>query len=59
MTLSQYALAWILDNPVITAPIVGPMRLDHLEDNVGAVGISIPREHRAVIDELVPPGTNV
>jgi aryl-alcohol dehydrogenase-like predicted oxidoreductase len=58
-TLSQYALAWILDNPVITAPIVGPLRLDHLEDNIGAVGISIPPEHRAVIDELVKPGTNV
>jgi aryl-alcohol dehydrogenase-like predicted oxidoreductase len=58
-TLSQYALAWILSNPVITAPIIGPLRREHLEDNLGALDVRIPEEHFARIDEICPPGTDL
>ena len=57
--LAQYALAWTLTNPVVTAPIIGPRIMDQLEDNLGALNIEIPPEHLRKIDELVPPGTDV
>ncbi|MGH3426041.1 MAG: aldo/keto reductase, partial [Mycobacteriales bacterium] len=58
-TLAQYALAWTLANPTITAPIIGPRTMEQLESNLGAVDVRIPPEHLQRIDELVPPGTDV
>jgi aryl-alcohol dehydrogenase-like predicted oxidoreductase len=58
-TLAQYALAWVMTNPVITAPIIGPRTMEQLEDNLGALTVTIPPEHLRRIDELVPPGTDV
>jgi aryl-alcohol dehydrogenase-like predicted oxidoreductase len=57
--LAQYALAWTLTNPVVTAPIIGPRTMEQLEDNLGALEITIPPDHLRRIDELVPPGTDV
>lgn len=57
--LAQYALAWILANPTVTAPIIGPRTMEQLEDNLGAVEVTIPDDHLLRIDELVPPGTDV
>ncbi|MCX5356276.1 aldo/keto reductase [Streptomyces mirabilis] len=37
--MAQIALAWVLKNPVVTAPVVGATRLGHLTDAVAAVGI--------------------
>jgi aryl-alcohol dehydrogenase-like predicted oxidoreductase len=57
--LAQFALAWVLTNPVITAPIIGPRVMEQLEDNLGALDVRIPPEILARIDELVPPGKDV
>lgn len=57
--LAQYAIAWTLTNPTVTAPIIGPRTMEQLEDNLGAFELRIPAEHLRRIDELVPPGTNV
>lgn len=38
---AQIALAWMLSNPGITAPIVGASKPNHLEDAVGAVSIKL------------------
>ena len=57
--LAQYALAWTLVNPVVTAPIIGPRTMEHLEDNLGALEVVIPEEHLTRIDQMVPPGTDV
>ena len=37
-TVAQTALAWLLTNPVVTAPIVGANSADQLNDSLGAVG---------------------
>jgi aryl-alcohol dehydrogenase-like predicted oxidoreductase len=58
-SLAQYALAWTLTNPVVTAPIIGPRIMEQLENNLGALEITIPPDHLRRIDELVPPGTDV
>jgi len=34
---AQVALAWLLRNPVVTAPIVGATKMAHLDDAVAAV----------------------
>jgi aryl-alcohol dehydrogenase-like predicted oxidoreductase len=57
--LAQFALAWVLSNPVVTAPIIGPRTMEQLEDNLGAVDAAISPDILTRIDELVPPGTNV
>lgn len=56
MTLSQFALAWLLANPLVTSPIIGPRTMAQLEDNLGALGATLTPEEEAAVDRLVPPG---
>ena len=58
-SLAQYALAWTLANPTVTAPIIGPRTMEQLDDNLRALDVTVPPEHLRRIDELVPPGTDV
>ena len=37
----QVALAWVLKNPAITAPIIGASKLTHLEDAVAALDVKL------------------
>ena len=55
-TLTQFALAWALANPIITSIIVGPRTMDQLEDNLGCLDCVLSQEDEAAIDQLVPPG---
>jgi len=55
-TLSQLALAWCMHQPGITSPIIGPRTMEQLEDNLGALNVSVTDEDRTAIDQLVPPG---
>lgn len=50
-TVSQIALAWLLANPVITSPIIGPRSLEQLEDNLGAVDVHLTAEEKNQLDE--------
>ncbi|MBO8142873.1 MAG: aldo/keto reductase, partial [Firmicutes bacterium] len=58
-TVSQLALNWLLQQPAVTAPIIGPRTMEQLEDNLGALGWSLSAEELAAIDRLVPPGTEI
>ncbi|GIV76388.1 aldo/keto reductase [Litorilinea aerophila] len=58
-TLAQLALAWCMHQPGITSPIIGPRTMEQLEDNLGALEVTITDEDRAAIDRLVPPGRMV
>ena len=42
--VQHIALAWLLANPVITAPIVGARTLAHLEGALGATELSLTDE---------------
>jgi aryl-alcohol dehydrogenase-like predicted oxidoreductase len=42
--MAQVALAWVLKNPVVTAPIVGPTKPHHLPDAVAALDITLTDE---------------
>jgi len=39
--MAQISLAWVLKNPMVTAPIVGPTKAHHLVDAVAALDISL------------------
>ncbi|QSG08659.1 Aryl-alcohol dehydrogenase related enzyme [Halapricum desulfuricans] len=43
-TPAQVSLAWLLEQDVVTAPIIGPRRIDHLEENVAAVDLELTDE---------------
>lgn len=56
VTVSQLSLAWCVQQPGVTSPIIGPRTMEQLEDNLKATEVIITEEDRAKIDELVPPG---
>jgi aryl-alcohol dehydrogenase-like predicted oxidoreductase len=59
MTSSQFALLWCKDQPGITSPIIGPRTMAHLEDALGIADQHLDDSDRALLDELVHPGTAV
>jgi aryl-alcohol dehydrogenase-like predicted oxidoreductase len=59
VTVSQYALAWVMHQPGVTSPIIGPRTMEQIEDNLGALEIEITDEDRKRIDDVIPPGQHV
>src|SRR5919197_5758434 len=49
------ALAWLLKNPVVTAPIVGASKLQHLEDAVAALSLTLTTEEIAELEAPYVP----
>lgn len=53
----EVALAWLLHNPVVTAPIIGPRTIEQLESAVRATEITLDAEVLAQLDTIFPgPG---
>jgi 1-deoxyxylulose-5-phosphate synthase len=52
---AQVALAWLLHQPGVTAPIVGATRLEHLEDALAAEQLSLSEEERKRLEEPYVP----
>ncbi|MDI1289814.1 MAG: aldo/keto reductase [bacterium] len=51
------ALAWLLHQPAVTAPIVGPRTLDHLQAGLRALTVTLDDDALARLDEIFPgPG---
>jgi aryl-alcohol dehydrogenase-like predicted oxidoreductase len=48
---AQIALAWLLHQPGITAPIAGASKIQHLDDAIGAVDIKLSSEEIAYLGE--------
>jgi aryl-alcohol dehydrogenase-like predicted oxidoreductase len=59
MTITQLALLWVKDQPGVTAPIIGPRTLAHLEDALGILEMSLDEADIPLFDELVHPGNAV
>ena len=54
---ADVALAWMLNNPVITSPIIGPRTLEQFEQSVEAVNIKLSDDTLKKLDEIWPgPG---
>ena len=54
-TISQVALAWLLGEPGVVAPIVGPRTFEQLEDLLGAADLRLGDEERERLAAPAPP----
>ena len=53
----EVALAWVLRHPAVTAPIVGPRTMEHLESAIRALDVTLDDETASRLDEIFPgPG---
>jgi aryl-alcohol dehydrogenase-like predicted oxidoreductase len=59
LTLIQLAIAFVLNHPAVTAPIIGPRTMEHLESQLAAADVVLEPALLDRIDEVVAPGTNL
>ncbi len=53
----QIALAWVLQQPGVTAPIIGASKMQHLEEAVGALQVKLDAEELKALAEPYKPHT--
>ena len=56
ISAGQFALAWVLNNQLVTGAVVGPRTEAHWADYMGALGYSFTAEDEALVDGLVAGG---
>ncbi len=59
VSLSQLSLAWCMQQPGVTSPIIGPRTMEQFEDNLKAAEVTLTEDDRKAIDRVIRPGTNV
>jgi aryl-alcohol dehydrogenase-like predicted oxidoreductase len=59
ITLIEMALAFVINHPAVTAAIIGPRTMDHLESQLSAAEVTLSDDVLDKIDEIVPPGVNL
>jgi aryl-alcohol dehydrogenase-like predicted oxidoreductase len=59
MSLIHLALSFTLAHPAVTAPIIGPRTMEHLESQLGAADVTLSSDVLDAIDEIVPPGVTL
>jgi aryl-alcohol dehydrogenase-like predicted oxidoreductase len=59
MTLVEMALAFVIRHPAVTAAIIGPRTMEHLESQLTAADVKLSDEVLDRIDAIVPPGLDV
>jgi aryl-alcohol dehydrogenase-like predicted oxidoreductase len=55
VSMAQVAMAWVLKNPVVSAPIVGATKAHHLADAVAALDITLTAEETAALEDPYVP----
>ena len=55
LTLSQLALAWLLHQPAMSAPIIGASRPEQVRENARASGVTLSVEEIAQIQTILQP----
>ncbi len=51
VTMAQIALAWVLRNPLVSAPIVGATKPNHLPEAVDALGLALTDQEVQELEE--------
>jgi aryl-alcohol dehydrogenase-like predicted oxidoreductase len=59
LTLIEMAIAFVIRNPAVTAAIIGPRTMEHLDSQLRAADVELSEDVLDRIDEIVPPGVNV
>jgi aryl-alcohol dehydrogenase-like predicted oxidoreductase len=55
VTMAQVATAWVLRNPVVVAPIVGPTKPHHLADAAAALDLELSDEEAQQLEDAYTP----
>jgi aryl-alcohol dehydrogenase-like predicted oxidoreductase len=55
LSMAQLAVAWVLQNPNVSAAIIGASRPEQVTENVKAAGVRLEPELMQAIDELFDP----
>ena len=56
MSAVQFAINWVLANPIVDSTIVGPRTAEQMRDYVGALEHGFDADDEALVDSLVPAG---
>jgi len=59
LSLIELALAFVIRHPAVTAAIIGPRTMEHLESQLTSVDVTLTDDVLDRIDEIVPPGLNI
>jgi aryl-alcohol dehydrogenase-like predicted oxidoreductase len=59
ISLIEMALAFVIRHPAVTAAIIGPRTMDHLESQLTGAEVELSDDVLDRIDEIVPPGVNL
>jgi aryl-alcohol dehydrogenase-like predicted oxidoreductase len=59
VSLIELAIAFVIRHPAVTAAIIGPRTMEHLESQLTAADVVLSDEVLDRIDEIVPPSVNV
>jgi aryl-alcohol dehydrogenase-like predicted oxidoreductase len=59
LSLVHLALAFVMQHPAVTAPIIGPRTMEHLQSQIGAAEVTLSTAILDRIDEIVPPGVTL
>jgi len=51
-TTAQVALAWVLENPVVTSIIIGANSVEQLRENLGVIGLRLTAQEKKTLDNL-------
>ena len=54
-SMAQVALAWVLKNPVVSAPIVGATKPHHLPDSIAALDLHLTDDEIRALEEPYTP----
>jgi aryl-alcohol dehydrogenase-like predicted oxidoreductase len=56
---ARLAVAWLMNQPAVTAPIIGPRTVDQLDHLLPVTEMTVSAEISAACDEICPPGSAV
>ncbi len=59
VTLSQFALAWVMQQPGVTSAIIGPRTMEQLTDNLDIFGITFTPDELRAINRVIRRGDSV
>jgi aryl-alcohol dehydrogenase-like predicted oxidoreductase len=59
LTLIELALAFVIRHRAVTAAIIGPRTMEHLESQLPAADAELSDDVLDQVDEIVPPGVNL
>jgi aryl-alcohol dehydrogenase-like predicted oxidoreductase len=59
VSLSQFSLAWCMQQPGVTSPIIGPRTMEQLEDNLAAADITFSEDELRAINRVARRGDSV